>query len=159
MPKAALHKDQLRSLESLAHRMDRAFRIPLIGTRVGWDSILGLVPGAGDIMALLPAAYILLSGHRMGASKATLARMAANIGIDALVGAIPLIGDLFDIGWKANVRNVALLRRHLEHTAAQDEPMAKRPARRGVSKRTALRQATAVHPHRRNSERPTRSQS
>ncbi|AHD01078.1 DUF4112 domain-containing protein [Leisingera methylohalidivorans] len=159
MPKAALHEDQLRSLESLAHRMDRAFRIPLIGTRVGWDSILGLVPGAGDAIALLPAGYILLSGHRMGASKGTLARMAANIGIDTLVGAIPLIGDLFDIGWKANVRNVALLRRHLKHTAAQDEALAKRLARRSDSNRTAPRQATAVHPHRRDIERSTRPQS
>ncbi|MCF6429725.1 DUF4112 domain-containing protein [Leisingera sp. MMG026] len=133
MPDTAHHEDRLQSLQRLAHRMDRAFRIPLIGTRIGWDSILGLIPGVGDAVALLPAGYILLSGHRMGASKGTLARMAANIGIDALVGTIPLAGDLFDIGWKANTRNVALLRRHLEQSAAQDEPLAKRLARRGFS--------------------------
>ncbi len=89
MPDTAYHEDRLQSLERLAHRMDRAFRIPLIGMRNGWDSILGLVPGVGDEMALLPAGYILLSGRRMGASRGTLARMAVNIGVDALCGYDP----------------------------------------------------------------------
>ncbi|MFV1575596.1 DUF4112 domain-containing protein [Phaeobacter sp. JH20_37] len=124
-------EDRLQSLERLAHGMDRAFRLPVIGTRIGWDSILGLVPGVGDALALAPAGYIVLSGYRMGASSGTLARMVGNIGIDALIGTVPLIGDIFDIGWKANLRNVALLRRHLEKKTMAGEPLAKRLARRG----------------------------
>ncbi len=125
------HEPRLQELERLAHRMDKAFHLPIINVRVGWDSILGLVPGVGDALALAPASYILFSGYRMGASAPTLARMAANVGIDAVIGSVPLVGDLFDVGWKANLRNVALLRRHLEKKAMAGEPLAKRLARRG----------------------------
>ncbi|WP_405111102.1 DUF4112 domain-containing protein [Phaeobacter sp. BS52] len=75
--------------------------------------------------------YIVLSGYRMGASTGTLARMVGNIGVDAVIGTIPLLGDMFDIGWKANLRNVAILRRHLEKKTMAGEPLAKRLARRG----------------------------
>jgi len=102
----------LDQLQTLARRMDYAFRIPLLGIRLGWDSILGVVPGVGDALALAPAGYIVKEAHRLGASKSVLARMGANIGIDLVIGAIPLVGDLFDIGWKSNTRNVALLRDH-----------------------------------------------
>ncbi|MFW8636125.1 DUF4112 domain-containing protein [Cribrihabitans pelagius] len=130
MPDAPLlHQERLEQLERLAGRMDKAFRLPVIGTRIGWDSILGLIPGVGDALTLLPAGYILISAHRMGVPNTTLARMVANTGIDALIGSIPLVGDLFDIGWKANSRNVVLLRRHLEREAEAREPLAKRMAR------------------------------
>ena len=92
--------------------MDRAVRLPIVGVRLGWDSILGLIPGIGDALTLGPAAYIVLAAHRMGAPGALKARMIGNIAIDALIGSIPLVGDIFDIGWKANTRNVDLLRRH-----------------------------------------------
>lgn len=108
------HAARLDHLDRVAHTMDRAVRIPLIGVRVGLDSIMGLVPGIGDLLAVGPAGYILLQAYRMGAPRALVARMGANIGIDAVVGSIPLIGDLFDVGWKANTRNVRLLRNHLE---------------------------------------------
>ncbi|ASM72151.1 membrane protein [Pseudosulfitobacter pseudonitzschiae] len=94
--------------------MDRALRIPLIGVRVGLDSILGLVPGVGDLLALGPAGYIVVQARRIGAPPSLVARMGVNIGIDAVIGSIPLVGDLFDIGWKANSRNVKLLRAHVE---------------------------------------------
>ncbi|MBW4960932.1 DUF4112 domain-containing protein [Sulfitobacter sp. CW3] len=106
-------ENDLDRLHRLARRMDYAFRIPLLGVRLGWDSILGLVPGVGDALALAPAGYIIKEAHRMGASSTVLGRMGANVGIDLVIGAIPLIGDLFDIGWKANTRNVALLSDHL----------------------------------------------
>ncbi|MBY6138080.1 DUF4112 domain-containing protein [Leisingera daeponensis] len=134
------HHKQLQALERLAHRMDRAFRIPLIGVRIGWDSIAGLVPGVGDTIALIPAGYILYSGYRMGASAPILARMAANIGVDALIGSIPLAGDLFDVAWKANTRNTDLLRRHFEERAASDEPLPKRLGRKRFSSLTAPRE-------------------
>ncbi|APG47381.1 DUF4112 domain-containing protein [Phaeobacter porticola] len=151
------HESRLQSLEQLAHGMDKAFRLPVLGTRVGWDSILGLVPGVGDALALAPAGYIILSGYRMGASAGTLARMVGNVGVDTLIGTVPLIGDLFDIGWKANVRNVAVLRRHLEKKAMAGEPLAKRLARRGFDHVKAplpqtLRAADKV-PHRLSARR------
>jgi hypothetical protein len=93
--------------------MDSAFRLPLVNTRVGWDSILGLVPGVGDTLALLPSAYILKEAHRLGAPPGLLARMGVNSGIDYLIGSVPLVGDLFDIAWKSKLRNVALLEDHL----------------------------------------------
>ena len=105
----------LDSLERLANRMDSLFRIPGTGIRVGLDSILGLVPGVGDALAMAPAGYIIHQGWRMGASKVVLGQMFWNTGVDALIGTIPLIGDIFDIGHKANKKNVALLRRHFAH--------------------------------------------
>lgn len=141
MPDLPEHQhQQLQALERLAYRMDRAFRIPVIGLRVGWDSVAGLVPGIGDLLALLPAGYILYSGYRLGASTPVLARMAANSGIDALIGAIPLLGDLFDAAWKSNTRNTALLRRHLEEKGNKGEPLPKRLGRRKFSSLTAPRE-------------------
>ena len=107
------HATDLDRLRRLAVRMDSAFRLPVVGVRVGWDAILGLVPGVGDALALLPSAYILKEAHRMGAPRHLLARMGLNTGIDLVIGAIPVVGDLFDIGWKSKLRNVALLERHL----------------------------------------------
>ncbi len=113
------HARDLDRLRRLAERMDSAFRLPIIGVRVGWDSVLGLVPGIGDALALAPAAYILRQSNRMGAPTPLLARMGLNTGIDFAIGAIPLIGDLFDVGWKSNVRNVDLLHAHLLKEAAR----------------------------------------
>jgi hypothetical protein len=84
------------------------------GTRIrfGLDPILGLIPGFGDAAGAVLAGWILLEGARRGAPRATLVRMACNIGVDALIGAIPFLGDVFDVVWKANLRNVALLERY-----------------------------------------------
>lgn len=106
---------ELEELERIAHRMDTLFRLPIVNVRVGMDSILGLIPGIGDTISLAPAAYIIWRGHNLGAPAHLTGRMAANVGIDWLVGAIPLVGDLFDVGFKANRRNVALLRSHFGH--------------------------------------------
>jgi hypothetical protein len=85
---------------------------------VGLDPLLGLVPGLGDAAGALLAAWILIEAVRLGAPRATLVRMASNIAIDALVGAVPVLGDVFDIVWKANLKNVALLERHAFDPAA-----------------------------------------
>ena len=111
-----LPEERLVRLERLAHSMDSRFRVPGTQIRFGWDSILGLVPGVGDVAAMAPSGYILLEAHRMGAPGGLKARMAANIGIDWVVGSIPLIGDLLDVGLKANRRNVALLRDHVSRS-------------------------------------------
>lgn len=114
---AGLTPDEVRALdrlERLANNMDSRYRVPGTSIRFGWDAILGLVPGLGDVAALGPAGYILLQSHRMGAPTGMKARMAVNLGLDWVVGSVPLVGDLFDVAIKANRRNVALLRSHLE---------------------------------------------
>jgi len=114
---AARHADlasRLDRLDALAQRMDAAFRIPFTRIRFGWDGILGLLPGVGDTLAVAPAIYIVQQAHDMGASRLLLARMSTNIGIDWLVGLVPLVGDILDVGVKSNARNVALLRQHLQ---------------------------------------------
>ena len=80
---------------------------------IGLDPILGLIPGAGDAAGAVLAAWILVEAFRMGVSRATLLRMAGNVALDAGLGAIPILGDIFDFAWQANLRNVTLLERHL----------------------------------------------
>lgn len=104
--------DRLARLDRLAGALDSRFRVPLTRIRFGWDTILGLIPGIGDVAALAPAGYILLEAHDMGAPTALKLRMAGNIVVDMLIGSVPLLGDVFDVGWRANCRNVALLRGH-----------------------------------------------
>ena len=116
------HQRRLERLERLARRMDRAFRIPGTGIRVGWDGIIGLVPGVGDTLTLLPAAWILAEAHRMGAPTGLKLRMGLNTGLDWALGLVPLAGDILDIGIKSNSRNVALLRAHFEREMQRAAP-------------------------------------
>ncbi len=104
--------------------MDSAFRLPIIGVRMGWDGIIGLIPGVGDLLAMAPSAYIIKEAHRMGAPKSVLAKMGVNTGIDFVIGSVPLLGDLFDIGWKSKSRNVDLLEDHLIGTRPDAEKAA-----------------------------------
>lgn len=99
-----------REIEVLAQLMDTMFRIPGLGWRFGLDPLLGLVPVVGDLVATLVSLYILLAALRYGVPKITLVRMGLNVGIDMLLGSVPIVGDLFDAYWKANQRNVSLLR-------------------------------------------------
>jgi hypothetical protein len=101
------------TLHSLEFLLDEAFVIPGTGIRFGLDGIIGLVPGLGDVLAGLLSLVIPLAAWVRGVPYVTLARMAANLGIGVLVGSVPLLGDIFDIAWKANRRNYRLLRRHL----------------------------------------------
>jgi len=107
------HAHRLDRLERLADRLDTAIRIPVVGVRLGYDSIVGLIPGVGDVLTLLPTGYIIYESHRMGASRPVIAKMSVNAAIDAAIGSIPILGDLFDVAFKANKRNVAILRQHL----------------------------------------------
>ncbi len=85
--------------------------------RYGVDPLLGLIPGAGDAAGAVLAGWILVEAIRLGASRATLLRIAANVALDAVLGAVPILGDVFDFAWKANLRNVKLLERHLMERA------------------------------------------
>jgi hypothetical protein len=107
-------RSQAHDVRLLARWLDSVFRVPGLGIRFGWDAILGLVPGLGDVATSIISLYILRRAQQLGASRATLTRMGTNIVLDAAVGALPLVGDLFDVYWKANLRNAALLERYVE---------------------------------------------
>ena len=103
----------LAELEALASLLDSRYRIPFTPFRFGIDAILGLIPGIGDAAAALPALYLVWRARELGVPRSLVARMLANVGIDTLVGSIPVAGSIFDIYFKASRRNLALLRRHL----------------------------------------------
>jgi hypothetical protein len=103
------------NLDLLSRVLDSWFRIPGTSMRFGIDGIIGLVPGVGDILAGLAACIIILAAWARGAPYVTIARMLVNLALDVIIGTVPLFGDIFDIAWKANRRNYALLTRHLEH--------------------------------------------
>jgi hypothetical protein len=107
-------------LEWIAHVMDSAFRVPGSRIRFGADSVIGLIPGVGDLVSSLVTVYILGLARRHGVPRITLVRMASNVGIDFLIGSIPVAGDVFDVFWKANERNVALLRKHAVATTRSE---------------------------------------
>lgn len=106
------HEKSRERLRRLAHVLDSSVPLPG-GYRIGVDGIIGLIPGVGDAAGALLSSYILLESHRLGVSTAVLMRMALNVLVEAVVGLVPLAGDLFDFVWKANRRNVALLEHHL----------------------------------------------
>lgn len=108
---------QLQRLRSLGHLLDDSIRIPGTGRRIGIDALLGLIPGIGDATGTVLSAYIILASARLGAPAATLVRMAGNVALEMVVGTVPLLGDLFDAGWKANLRNLRLLEAQLASPA------------------------------------------
>ncbi|HKP38078.1 MAG TPA: DUF4112 domain-containing protein, partial [Pyrinomonadaceae bacterium] len=111
-----------RELEVFSQLMDNQFRIPVLGWRFGLNAIIDLVPGFGDVATSIIALYLLVSAVRYRIPKITLLRMALNIGIYFVVGLVPLIGDVFAIWWKPNIRNMNLLRARA--TVSADEARA-----------------------------------
>ena len=111
--------DVERSLDQLSYWMDGLFRVPGTGWRVGLDALVGLIPGVGDFATTAVSFYILAAGVRYRVPKATLLRMAANVGVDYLLGAVPVLGDLFDAAWKSNQMNVELLKRRASVSAEE----------------------------------------
>jgi len=99
-----------RSLDQLAFYLDDLFRIPGTTWRFGLDGLIGLVPNVGDTLTSIASFYILFAAVRYGVPKITLLRMAMNIGIDYVIGSIPVIGDAFDFVWKSNQMNMNLIR-------------------------------------------------
>ena len=128
-PSTGTSQAKLERIDRLGYLLDSSIRIPGIGYRIGYDAIIGLVPGFGDLAGFALSAYIVLEASRFGLPKATLARMVFNVGLEALVGTIPLIGDLFDATFKANARNLALLHAHLDE---------RKPEQRAADRRFVL---------------------
>ena len=113
VPISSFDADQrLRWVERVAHLMDSQFRLPGTRFRFGLDPLLGLLPIVGDLSTTAVSVALLLTMLRHGASGAVVVRMAMNILLDTVVGAIPVLGNVFDFAYKSNERNVALLRRH-----------------------------------------------
>ena len=104
----------LARVRTISALLDNALRIPGTNFRVGLDPLVGLIPGFGDLVGGLASAYIILEAARAGAPTSVLVRMLGNVGVDTALGALPVAGDLFDVAWKSNARNVRLLERHLE---------------------------------------------
>jgi hypothetical protein len=100
----------------LATLLDNSISIPGTPWKIGFDPIVGLIPGIGDVIGAVLSGYIVLEAVRLEVPSFTLARMLVNIGIDTILGAVPGIGDVFDAAWKSNMMNVALLDRHLDAT-------------------------------------------
>ena len=106
-------RSALRRLDALARVMDSAFALPIIGTRIGADALLNLVPGAGVIVAKGLSAYLVWEAYRLGVPRSLIARMAGNVVVDLAISVVPVAGWVGDVFFRANLRNVALLRGHL----------------------------------------------
>ena len=105
--------ERLRRIERLEYWLDRRFQLPFVRIPVGFDGILGLVPGVGDTVSAALSAYLIWEAHQAGADKATKARMLRNVGLDYLLGLVPVVGSIADFFYKANTRNLSILKEHL----------------------------------------------
>ena len=102
-----------REIAAFGRFLDSSIRLPG-GFRIGWDGIIGLVPGIGDVIGLGLSGYLVWRAAELGLPRATLARMLGNVALETVIGAVPIVGDAFDFAFKANNRNVRLLQRALE---------------------------------------------
>jgi hypothetical protein len=112
-----LDAGRLERLRWLGELLDNSIPVPGTSFRFGIDTIIGLVPGVGDLVGGALSAYIILEAARLGVPRSLLARMGYNVLVDVAVGTIPLLGDLFDAGFKANLRNLALVQAHVDEPA------------------------------------------
>jgi len=109
----------LAQLRGLSRVLDGAITIPGTGIRFGLDPIIGLVPVVGDWIGAALSGYIIVQGARLGASGATLMRMTGNLVVDLMAGSVPVLGDIFDLGFRANERNLALISAHMQSPATR----------------------------------------
>ena len=104
----------VQHLRQVSNLLDNAIRLPGTSYGVGIDPILGLIPGGGDLAGGVLSTYIMWRAFKLGVPRETLLRMASNIALETVVGTVPVAGDLFDVAWKANVKNVDILEAHLD---------------------------------------------
>ncbi len=108
---ALLHR--IERLRRLAWTLDAFGRVPGTRLRFGLDGVIGLTPVVGDTVMTLISLYIVIEAARLGLPRRKIRRMLANVAIEAVVGSVPLLGDIFDTFWKANLRNIAIIDAHL----------------------------------------------
>ena len=106
--------ERIARLDALATLLDTAILIPGTNVRFGLDALIGLVPGIGDTVTTLLSLYIVREARALGAPRRVIMRMLGNVALDSVVGVVPLAGDVFDVMWRANRRNMALLREWLD---------------------------------------------
>ncbi|NBJ13174.1 DUF4112 domain-containing protein [Microvirga arsenatis] len=106
-------EDAMARITLVAKLMDNAFLIPGLNRRVGLDAVLGLVPGVGDALSAALASYIIWEARQLGLPRWKIARMIGNVAVDTAIGAIPFAGDVFDVFFKANERNLRIIHEHL----------------------------------------------
>lgn len=103
----------MERVRTVARLLDEAIELPVVNYKIGLDPILGILPVGGDAVSAAISLYIVAEGAQMGASRDTLLKMLFNVGVDAVIGSVPVLGTLVDAVWKANERNVALLEEDL----------------------------------------------
>ena len=104
---------RIARIDALATLLDTAFIVPGTNIRFGFDAMIGLIPGIGDVITTAMSLYIVREARALGVPHHLIVRMLGNVALDGIVGAVPLLGDVFDVMWRANRRNIALLRNHL----------------------------------------------
>jgi uncharacterized protein DUF4112 len=115
-------EQRIARIDALATLMDTAFLIPGTQVRFGLDALIGLVPGIGDAITTVISLFIVNEARALGAPPWLVGRMVANVMLDGIVGAVPLVGDVFDVAFRANRRNMALLRDHLDKVEGRRAP-------------------------------------
>jgi hypothetical protein len=113
---------RIRRMRHLARLMDESWSIPGTRYRFGLDSLVGLVPGVGDVLTTLVSVYFIREAYLVGVPRPLLSRMAFNVLVDWLIGTVPIAGDVFDVAWKANKMNIRLLDRWLNEAAPLHHP-------------------------------------
>ncbi len=103
----------LRRIRMLGRMLDQRFSVPTTRIRFGWDEVIGLIPGFGDFLTGALSAYIVYLAHQLEVPKPLIAKMLVNVAVDVSAGLVPVIGDVLDVAWKANSKNIQLLERHL----------------------------------------------
>jgi hypothetical protein len=116
------YRKTLQRLQAFARFTDTKFEIPIIKARVGWDPIIGLIPGIGDFIGFLLSSYVVIEALRLKVPKPVIGRMLINMFVEFLGGIVPILGDAFDAYWKANKRNVELLEKYIQHQLAPPPP-------------------------------------
>jgi hypothetical protein len=115
-------RERIARIDALATLLDTAFMLPGINVRFGLDALIGFVPGIGDAITTAMSLWIVHEAHQLGAPGHVIARMLGNVALDSVVGAVPLVGDAFDVAFRANRRNMALLRAHLDKVEVRNAP-------------------------------------
>ena len=118
VPEVGTIERRVERLRRVGWMLDSTFKVPGTGIRFGLDSLIGLVPGLGDLIGGALSLYIIAESARLGVPRGLLLRMGWNVALDTFVGEVPILGDLFDVAWKANMRNLALLEGHLQQPVA-----------------------------------------
>lgn len=108
---------KIEQLRRIAELLDGQFRVPGTDIEFGLDAIIGLVPGIGDLISGGISMWMIREARRLGAPRWLIARMVWNVAVDVTVGAVPVLGDMLDVAWKANRMNIELLRRHFEKSS------------------------------------------